>query len=463
MVAMSMSTASAEERKKPAYIVDENLIDNKYLKDALIRNKREGLEMAVKARFFALIVVALLAIFLVQDWSVLYYLFLIALFMLNGWAQLKIGRVGRSRKELLLLFVDITLMGITVGVPNPFQDELWSFAMQYKYANFPYFYIVLAGATLIYSWRTMFAVAWYTLFIWVGVYVWAFFEAPILPEISAQMGLLLADYPHIWEMVDPNSVNLHQRVQEIVVFIIITGILGLNSWRSNRLLERQAEAARERANLARYFAPSLVEHLAERDDPLGEVRSQSVVVMFVDIVGFTKMAEHDEPGRVVQFLREFHGRMETAVFDHKGTLDKFLGDGLMITFGTPTTTPDDAKNALQCAIAMQRTMDEWNAVRSEMGLAQVKLSIGIHCGDVVLGDIGSERRMEFAVLGDVVNVSSRLESLTREIGASIIASQHVVEAAGETLAVDAGYQLIGSKEIRGRDEPVTIWAVQRDT
>ncbi len=461
MVDVSMSAATSGDEKKSTYIADENLIDNKYLKDALVQNKREGLELAVKARFIALLAVAVLTIFLVQDWSVLYYLFLISLFMLNGWAQLKIGRVGRSRKELLLLMVDLTLMGITIGVPNPFQGELWSFGMQYKYANFTYFYILLAGATLIYSWRTMFAVAWYTSLVWAAVYLWAYFQPPILPEMSGQLQGLLADYPQIWEFVDPNNLNWHQRVQEIVLFIIVAGTLALNGWRSNRLLERQAEAARERANLARYFAPSLVEHLAERDDPLGEVRAQPVVVMFVDIVGFTKMAEHDVPEKVVKFLREFHARMERAVFDHKGTLDKFLGDGLMITFGTPTTSPDDAKNALECAAAMQESIKEWNELRARMGLSEVKLSIGLHCGDVILGDIGSERRMEFAVLGDVVNVSSRLEALTRTIGASIVASENVVEAAGEEIAKSAGFEFLGSQEIRGRDEPVTIWTVQR--
>ena len=183
--------------------------------------------------------------------------------------------------------------------------------------------------------------------------------------------------------------------------------------------------------------------------------------MFVDIVGFTKMAEHDVPEHVVKFLREFHGRMEKAVFDHHGTLDKFLGDGLMITFGTPSTSPDDAKNAIACAGAMQKSIQNWNDERQKSNRAPVQLSIGLHYGDVILGDIGSERRMEFAVLGDVVNVSSRLEAMTRDMGASIIASTAVIEAAGTNPASEIGFKPRGLQNIRGRDEQVSIWAVAR--
>ncbi|WP_169568360.1 adenylate/guanylate cyclase domain-containing protein [Sneathiella limimaris] len=462
MADVSVRPAAMTEREKLGrYIVDENDIENQYLKDALITNKREGLQLAVRARFISLIAIAILTTFLVGDWSVLYYHALIALFMLNGYLQLKVGRVARSRKELLLLFADLTLMAITVGVPNPFMNETWSVALQYKWGNFPYFYVILAGATLIYSWRTMFALAWYTVFIWGGLFWWATYQPNVLPEISAQINVLLADYPDILEQVSLENLSWHSRVQEVVIFVIVCGILSLNMWRSNRLLERQADAARERANLARYFAPSMVDHLAETNDPLGKVREQPVVVMFVDIVGFTKMAEHERPERVVAFLREFHKRMEKVVFEHHGTLDKFLGDGLMITFGTPNTTPQDAENALKCAVEMQASMEEWNQKRIAAGHAPVKLSIGMHYGDVVLGDIGSERRLEYAVLGDVVNVASRLEAITRPMGAAIVASDAVIRGAGKELASDLNYRSAGPQEIRGREEAVEVWSVKR--
>lgn len=462
MVDVSMQETASEKHKLNGRIIaDEDEITNKHIRELLVENKRDGLVLAVKARFLALTAVSILAVFMVRDWSVLYYLFLLGLFMLNGWAQLQVGRLGRSRKEVLLIIADLVLMAITVGVPNPFSNEAWSAALQYKWSNFPYFYIILATATMAYSWRTLSLVAWFTTFLWGLVLLYTYFQPVLLPEINDQIGVLLTDYPNIWSQVDFAGLEMPSRIQDVVLFVIVTGILMLNSWRSNRLLEQQARVVRERSNLARYFAPSLVEHLAERDDPLGEVRAQPVVVMFVDIVGFTKMAEQDAPDKVVTFLREFHSRMETAVFDHQGTLDKFLGDGLMITFGTPNISPDDAINAVECAVAMQTSILEWNAVRAGMGLNPVLLSIGLHYGEVILGDIGSERRLEFAVLGDVVNVSSRLEALTRTVGAAVVASDAVIQAAGKASSETAGFQHLGAQAIRGREEPVDVWVIPR--
>jgi len=456
MVEMAMPADTAVASKDIA----ESSMPNKFLTDALIDNKREGLRLAVMARLVALTLVGLLLIFLVRSWSVLYYEALIALFMLNGLAQLKFGKVGKSRAELLLMFLDLALMGITIVVPNPFHDEVWSAALQYKFDGFMYFYILLAAATLSYSWRTMFAVTWGTALVWGGGYLWVSFQPSILPDIATQIRELLADYPLLLMVTDLDGLHVEARIQEIVVFAIVAGILALNGWRSNQLLMRQADVARERANLTRYFAPSLVEHLAGRDQPFGEVRAQPVVVMFVDIVGFTKMAEHDTPEVIVAFLREFHSRMETEVFNHNGTLDKFLGDGLMVTFGTPVKSPKDACNALECSLAMQKSLAQWNEERQKADLKPVRLSVGLHYGNVVLGDIGSRRRLEFAVLGDVVNVASRLEALTRTLDVSVIASDAVIDATDDKCVVKGMFNLLGPQQLRGRDEPVEVWGAK---
>ena len=119
--------------------------------------------------------------------------------------------------------------------------------------------------------------------------------------------------------------------------------------------------------------------------------------------------------------------METEVFKHHGTLDKYLGDGLMATFGTPFTSDTDASNALACAKAMVDVVDNWNKERQRAGEEPIGASFGIHYGPATLGDIGANR-LEFAVLGNTVNVASRLENLTREVG---------VYSAGERRCVSA--------------------------
>ena len=134
--------------------------------------------------------------------------------------------------------------------------------------------------------------------------------------------------------------------------------LALAVRRSNALLISHAGIERERTNLARYFSPNVVEQLSRNDEPLKQVRTQNVAVLFADIVDFTAYADGRSPMEVIGTLRHFHERMEREVFRHGGTLDKYLGDGLMATFGTPFTSDSDAVNALRCAQAMIGSIDE---------------------------------------------------------------------------------------------------------
>ena len=429
---------------------------------ALKEDKREALRLAVKARWIALAIIAVLIVFLNPRWEVLYYEALLAGFALIGWAQIKIGRVGVSRLELALLFCDLALMTFTLVVPNPFSDFDWPVAMQYRFDDFIYFFVLLASGTMAYSWRTVFAMGVWTSGLWIAAMVWVLVQPGALPEVSTAIREALAGHPELVVFLDPNEVRISSRIQEIVVFLIVAGILALGGQRTNRLLVRQAEMARERANLARYFPPSIVDQLADRDQPLGAVRDQTVTVMFADIVGFTKLAESQTADQVVSTLRGFHARMERAVFDNGGTLDKFLGDGLMATFGTPDPGPHDASNAVRCGHAMLAAIDDWNRERRASGAEPIALSVGLHCGTVVLGDIGSERRLEFAVLGDVVNVASRLEALTRELNVRMALSDSVAAAIRTDPAADAeallsGLDASGPQSLRGREKPITVW------
>lgn len=433
-----------------------------YLMAALAADKRDGLRLAVRARWAAIAIISVLIVYITPGWEVLYYHALLAGFAAIGWAQIRLGRVGRSRPELLLMFCDLALLTFTLIVPNPFGDFDWPVAMQYRLNNFIYFFVLLAGATLAYSWRTVLAVGVWTGGLWIAAMIWVLLQPATLPEVSAALETALAGHPELLEILDPNEVRVSGRIQEIVVFLIVAGTLALAGRRTNRLLLRQAEVARERANLTRYFPPNIVDELADRDQPLGAVRNQDVAVMFADIVGFTKLAEKMTPDQVVNTLRDFHARMERAVFDHGGTLDKFLGDGLMATFGTPDPGPGDAGNAVRCAYAMLAAVDEWNRERRQRGVVPIALSIGVHYGTVVLGDIGSARRLEFAVLGDAVNVASRLESLTRDLGVRMAVSDQLASAVRNESATDAEALLSrlaagGSRMLRGRGEPIAVW------
>ena len=262
----------------------------------------------------------------------------------------------------------------------------------------------------------------------------------LLPDtVTSMPGHALAGSA-VQRVTDPHRVFLNVWGRQVVVFLVTAGSLAALMRRARRLVERQTAAERERANLSRYFSPNLVDELAQADQPLGPTQ-QHVAVLFVDMVGFTRVAEALAPPAVIALLREFHGRMQAAVFAHDGTVDKYIGDAVMATFGTPRAGAHDASNALRAARAMCEAMTTWNRTRTARGEAPVAIGVGVHYGAVVLGDIGGESRLEFAVLGDTVNVASRLERATREIGATIVASDAVVAAArarGRRRRVGAG-------------------------
>lgn len=219
---------------------------------------------------------------------------------------------------------------------------------------------------------------------------------------------------------------------------------------------------RARANLARYVAPALVDLMASTDEPFGAPRQRRAAVMFADLVGFTGLAEQRPPHVVFALLREFHGHAARAVFDTGGTLTKFTGDGFMATFGLPDGTGADACNALSCARQLKAAVDSFNAWRSVAQLPVARVAIGLHYGALLIGALGSDKRTEIAVIGDTVNVASRLERLVRTTDGDIAISEALAQAVMEEAGATAGEQLLAGFEplpprrLRGRSELVGV-------
>jgi adenylate cyclase len=223
-------------------------------------------------------------------------------------------------------------------------------------------------------------------------------------------------------------------------------------------------AERARNNLSRYFSPNVVDMLAAQDEPLGAVRRQTVAVLFVDIVGFTRMAEAMAPEAVVTLLRQFHERMTSQIFACGGTVEKYIGDAIFAVFGVPNSSPEDAVNALRCAEMMLQALERWNGERVRDGEAPLAIGIGLNYGAAVLGDVGSEHSMSFTVIGDTVNTASRLQGLTRSLGTPLVVGDALIRAVAAMLPAAAGAaDLLGPLEdqgeqiLRGRAGPVRIW------
>jgi adenylate cyclase len=437
----------------------------KFAEAALADSKREGLWLAVRARWVALAVIALTLPIMNPHWDVIYYIVSLGLFAVIGWAQLKVGKAGVSRPELFLMFCDLALLTFIAVVPNPWSPGGWPIGMQFRFNTFIYFFVLLATAPLAYSWRTVIAMGTWTAALWAVGVGWVWLQPETHAALAERVRAAVGSDVRMFALIDPTAIHIAARFQEIVVFLIVAVTLAVAVRRSNALLVSHAGIERERTNLARYFSPNVVEQLSKNDEPLKQVRTENVAVLFADIVGFTAYADGRSPAEVIGTLRRFHERMEREIFRHEGTLDKYLGDGLMATFGTPFPGASDAGNALRCAQTMLGAIDDLNRERRHRGEPPIRISIGLHYGQVVLGDIGLNR-LEFAVIGTTVNAASRLESLTREFGCAIIASDDLVQRArAETSSFDADFTHLVAQPpqaIRGLEQPLGIWTRVRN-
>jgi adenylate cyclase len=180
-----------------------------------------------------------------------------------------------------------------------------------------------------------------------------------------------------------------------------------------------------------------------------------VAVMFCDIRGFTKLSESLSSEDVVELLSRYHARMVEVIFKFNGTLDKYIGDAIMATFGTPVTSAADAENAISAALGMRTALKEFNAEQIKDGKTELVHGIAISYGEVIAGNIGTRERLEYTVIGDTVNVASRMESLCKEYGADILIS----ECLRLQIKNDYNYVALGDVFLRGKDNPVKIFQV----
>lgn len=241
----------------------------KYTQAVLRRHKREGMELAVRARWLALAVIAVFMVFVIPHWQVLFYHGILALLALNGWLIRRVGRVGQSRAELTLIFADLAILTLGIVLPNPLADDSLPLAMHYRYGNFIYFFVLLAAGTLAFSWRTVIAIGTWTAAMWILAMTAVWWLAPIYPDLTlAVQRAFVGASPDLVAALDPNSIEMRIRIQEVVVFLIVAVTLAFSSRRFDQLLVENAALERARANLSRYFSPNVVEDLSRNDEPL---------------------------------------------------------------------------------------------------------------------------------------------------------------------------------------------------
>jgi adenylate cyclase len=267
--------------------------------------------------------------------------------------------------------------------------------------------------------------------------------APLITESNVH-GVVYADRLDPFAAFTPDDL-------ELISAVAAQAAVTVETVRAHTRLAREEVA---RANYSRFMPEYVVKQLLDNPDSfrLGGA-NQTITVLFADIRGFTSLSERENPERVVKLLNRYFSAMTEIIFAHGGTLDKYIGDGLMALFGAPNATSDDALNAVKAAVAMQRRIMALNGDLVAEQLSPVTVGIGLHTGVATIGYIGSDKRSEYTAIGDTVNLAARLESNAR--GGQILISEATADA------INGAFSLVAREAltVKNRVQPVNLFEV----
>ena len=243
----------------------------------------------------------------------------------------------------------------------------------------------------------------------------------------------------------------------LLTYLASGGSLAYLAHSNRKVLNDAVNREMENDRLSRYFSPAVQKAIIEQSgDPFDQPgERKNVAVLFSDIRGFTSMSESQSPETVLRWLREYHSVMVEGIFRHGGTLDKFLGDGILAVFGAPAESSDDADRALRAATEMQMALKKWNLERLEKGLPEMRQGIGVHYGAATAGNVGVADRMEYTVIGDTVNVASRIQGLCKDLQRDTLVTGDLLQACAHPPSL----QPAGRHMIRGREGSMEIFSL----
>lgn len=353
---------------------------------------------------------------------------------------------------MLSIFVDIGLL----------MTLIWSFHLQYEqppsfYLKIPtllYVFMFISLRTLRFEARFVAAVGLTAAAGW-AVLVW---YAAAYAEADTPITRDFVEY------MTRNAILIGAEFDKIISILVVTAVLVVAQVRARRLLVRAVVEGQAAADLSRFFDRSLANRIktAERQIAAGEGQALNGAVLFVDIRGFSLLSDRYDPTALIRLLAEYQARVVPVIQDHSGAIDKFLGDGVMATFGVATDDTASAADALGAAVGVIRVVDAWNALRRDEGLEPIIVNAAVATGRVVLGAVGDESRLEYTVVGAPVNLAAKLEKHAKMERARVLVTADAY-AAAQRQGFNAGagqVRRLPQRQIHGIAEPIDLVALE---
>lgn len=440
---------------------------NERLSAALRAEEYDALKLAVGLRFVVCLVVLAILSFEMKFPLVLNYYGYLGAFAFSGYLQLKLREPGRDQPWMhwFFPFLDMGLIMAAVALPNPFDPYPLPPPMLLGFDTILYVALFVVLSALGQSQRIVLLTTLAAIVMWTLGTLYVATQPGVSFGSSFTNVINMPVEERVAYILDPWRVRFGEFFPRLIVIGMMGLLLTVAVTRSRHLVARQVETERARRNLSRHFSPHIAEHIAQMDDPVGEVRHIDAVVLFADLVGFTQISDTQTPAQTIAMLREVHQRLARAVAQHRGTLDKYLGDGIMASFGTPEAGPQDASAALLAARAMLQEMEDLNRQRVLQRQPHLHLAVGIHYGPLTLGNIGDETRVEYALIGETVNVAHRLEQMTRELDARVCLSQAFIDKLAQETRGDLNglrdMVTLPPRPVRGLRDHMTVWVLRR--
>jgi adenylate cyclase len=357
----------------------------------------------------------------------------------------------RYRMSAPLLYLSIIIdMSLLLGM-------IWSFHLQYQqppsfYLKSPtllYVFIFIALRALRFEARYVITAGVVAAIGWAAMAIYATLA-------SGGMEVVTRDYVYY---LTSNSVLKGAELDKVITILTVTAIIAVAITRAHKLLVKAVAEGAAAHDLSRFFSPEIARQIttAEQEIAIGRGQARDAAILMVDIRGFTRLSTIIKPDDMVCLLAEYQSRMVPIIQRRGGTIDKFMGDGIMATFGAAVTSPTYAADALKTVDGIMEAADAWGAELRHENKPPLEVGAAVATGRIIFGAVGDESRMEYTVIGDAVNLSAKLEKHTKSEGVRALCTQAAFD-----IAIRQGYQTPVNREqrearrIEGVDNSVDI-------